>query len=240
MPTSKNKRKNGRVKTGGFRHYVEQRKRIDRKTAARSYTSVEEVKRDAKCLLARKQWYERGQSRMAWLTMLAARPDAIVTAQTKSQFALRRWAEGDVDDDDFNIVASSLMIGYLLAKRLPLEGVEQIFAVLHEAAYMAVTCVRLHNRQHPIPEANLAPIHTGLTVAQDLMTLADETDRHILIDVLELNSKEYAKAHPGEQALWQRDLLGRYADRVAQWYQDDWQEDAPWIAAQKATANQVK
>lgn len=193
MPTSKNRRKSGRKATGGFKHYVEQRKRIDRKVKKGQYANVEEVRRDARCLADRRKWYERGQSRMAWLTMLAARPDAIVTAQTSAQFALRRWAEGgDVEADDFNIVASSLMLGYLLAKRLPLEDVEDIFTALHEAAYMTVACVRLSNHRRQIPEANLEPIHTGLNVAQELMKLADETDRHILIDVLEMNSKEYS------------------------------------------------
>lgn len=234
MPTSKNRRKNGKSATGGFRHYVEQRKRISRKERKGLYTSVEEVRRDVKCIADRRKYYERGQSRMAWLTMLAARPDAMISAHTSAQFALRRWAEGkDVDADDFNIVASSLMLGYLLAKRLPLEDVEDIFTALHEAAYMTVTCVRLSNHRRPIPEANLAPIHVGLTVAQELMQLADETDRHILIDVLELNSKEYSAQHPDEQAMWQKELLGRYAYTVERWYESDWHEDAPWVAAEK-------
>lgn len=76
MPTSKNRRKSGRKATGGFKHYVEQRKRIDRKVKKGQYANVEEVRRDARCLADRRKWYERGQSRMAWLTMLAARPIA--------------------------------------------------------------------------------------------------------------------------------------------------------------------
>ena len=233
MPTSKNKRKNGKRATGGFKHYVEQRKRIERRTRNGEYKSIEEARKDAQCIVSRHQWYERGQSRMAWITMLAACPDAIITAHTKAQFALRRWASQDVDEDDFNIVASSLMIGYLIAKRMPLEHVEDIFTALHEAAFMTVACSRLYNRHRPIPAANLQAIQTGLNAAQDLMQLADQTDRHIFIDVLEMNSKEAARDFPERQARWQKELLGRYAYTVEQWYESDWHEEAPWVRIEK-------
>lgn len=33
--------------------------------------------------------------------------------------------------------------------------------------------------------------------------------------------------------MWQKELLGRYAYTVERWYEDDWHEDAPWVAAEK-------
>lgn len=236
MPTSKNRRKNGKTAKGGFKQYVSQRKAIARRSEKGLYVDIEQARRDAKCIAGRQKWRERGLSKMAWMNLLATEPGAIIEGQTKALLALDRWTSPEASEEDFNMVASTLMLGFLVAKRMPLENVEEIFSALHDAAFMVFVCARFFNRRHPIPEANLTAIRVGLDVAIELLLQANETDRHVLIEVLQHNDKDAVALSPAQHAEEQRQLLGRYAVTVEKWWIEDYGEPAPWTRAPKEAA----
>lgn len=204
MPKSKKPRKSG--KFGRVNAAC-------KKWTRSKFKSVEDAMQCVRALDEAGYLKSRGEQKMQF--MLALRDSEMLTdAFLKAQLALRRWPT-TTEYEDFNRVASSLMLGALVHHRLGVAE-KELLDEIQFAAYMSVVCVRLRNFEKDIPEANLRIVSRGLDISQELMTLARETDPQALVEVLMYNEKDHV-SRAGLKVANEKALLGKYYDTVAEW-----------------------
>ena len=202
MPVSKKPRKKGQFNRRHIAH---------RKIAQNKFKSPEELKRHLKTIEEEDTSIRNGADNLEWMLSLQDK-DALIEPFTKSLLAIDRWPT-TTDFDDFNIVSSSLMLGALCHRALNVQETEHLREI-QEAAFMAVTCVRLRHKRRPLPNANLQIVRDALTTAQALIEWANDNDRTTLISVLKQNTQRYIRQHPEAIEQHERLILGKNYDRV--------------------------
>ena len=181
--------------------------------------TFEDVKADARAVLKLNDRYERGAENLNYL-LLAKDDGALVTGALRIMYALER-IKTTVDQKDFSLVASQLMLGYMALRSQDIEEEAEAIEAVRTAAYMLIQCRRLRCRGQAIPEANMEPIRDGVEYAQKALKLLQETKPRAYMDILKRNSPRSAKENPDDEDKRSTALLGRYAKRVEEQFADD-------------------
>lgn len=218
MPKSKNKRKNGRP-CGPWARAEKRLALVRRRCLGGAKVTYEDVKADARAILKLSDRYERGTENLNYL-LLAQDDDALLAGSIRIMYAIERL-KTTMDQKDFSLVASQLMLGYMALRSLDIEEEAEAVDAVRTAAYMLVQCRRLRCRGQAIPDANLEPVRDGVEYAQKALKLLQEENPRAYMDNLKRNSPRAAKEDPADEELRSNALLGRYAKLVEEQYADD-------------------
>lgn len=205
MPVSKKPRKKGN------RYHV--RSALTRLKEGK-FKSKEEMQKLMKVLHDDDVRLRNGVDNLEWMLSLQDK-DALFAPFVRAFLAIDRWPETG-DFDDFNVVTSSLMLGALCHRALGVQETEMLTEI-QDATFRCVTCVRLRQKQSPIPKENLSLVKEGLTTAQRLIEFANDNNRNTLIHVLKQNTLRFLDDHPEEVEKHERLVLGRHYETVRSW-----------------------
>lgn len=218
MPKSKNKRKNGKVSN----KFTSERRRlrdVQKRIISGKEFGIEQIRKDAKVIA---DWHARQEKVLDidWLITFKVN-GGMTEAAIKGLVALDRWST-TMDRNDFDIVASALMMGFMALHSMEIENHDEVEQAIREGAFMTFLCARLRCKGSPLPTANLQPVRLGLMAAQDCLQMLCDTDMTAMRKILETNSKMNCRAHPEEHDVRVRQLLGpRYAKQVFDWEEAD-------------------
>lgn len=214
MPASKNKRKNGKTARGGY----QQRCRARRVAQFKNRTDAQ-IESYLEKEVDRLQAQNTRVAKLYALACVKADPGAVKEQFIKAQFALKRL-EGTQLTEDFNLVASTIMLGFLTLNAARDETPEEMKA-MREASFSLVKMVRARNHMTALDPEDLKTAHAGLDAAQYALEWALENNLQALAEAFRFNTPDFRAQNPEIYREAERALLGEYAETVFRWEKED-------------------
>lgn len=214
MPASKTKRKNGKKAKGGFQSLCRARR-----TAQFKSRTPEQLRKWVGIEADRCATLRARIAKVYALTCIKADPGAVRDQFLKAQFSMRRLSETK-QVEDFNLIASTMMLGFLVLHAVNDENDENTNTI-REGAFGLTKVLRARNRGEPIDPSDLQTAHRGLDMAQYALEWSIENDMNALAKAFQFNTPDFRRLHPEEYRDAERALLGEYADTVFQWEEEE-------------------